>query len=81
MQDAEVGQVLPYTALSGLRTRWKMSRWSTVKDTQLLKIEDDPGQQHTLAGAELEKKYIELRRQTMQKMDAPAGQYERLGLI
>lgn len=80
-QQAEFGQFLPYTDLAVLRTRWNMNRWSTVKDTQLFNIEDDPGQQYNLAGSELEEKYIELLKQTMQKMDAPAGQYERLGLI
>ncbi|MDK1023117.1 MAG: hypothetical protein QGD92_02670 [Gammaproteobacteria bacterium] len=43
-------------------------------------IAEDPGQQHKLAGTDVEQKYIELLRQTMQKMDAPSEQYERLGL-
>ncbi len=76
----QLGQFLPYTDLAVLRTRWNMNRWSTVKDTQLFNIESDPGQQHNLTGSDIESKYIELLRQTMQKMDAPAGQYERLGL-
>jgi hypothetical protein len=57
-----------------------MKRWSTVKDTLLFNIESDPGQQHNLAGTEIEKTYVELIRQTMNKVDTPPSQYERLGL-
>ena len=80
-EDAEFGQFLPYTDLAVLRTRWHMNRWSTVKDTQLFNIEDDPGQPRNLAGSEMEEKYVELLKQTMREMDSPEGQYERLGLI
>jgi arylsulfatase A-like enzyme len=79
-QEPELGQFLPYTDLPVLRSRWNMKRWSTVKDTLLFDIESDPGQQHNLAGSEIEQKYIELLEQTMKKVDAPPSQYERLGL-
>jgi arylsulfatase A-like enzyme len=78
--DPEIGQFLPYTDLPVLRSPWRMKRWNNVKDTLLFNIEQDPGQQHNLAGTDAEQKYIELLRQTMQKMDAPSAQYERLGL-
>lgn len=79
-QEPEMGQFLPYTDMPVIRSRWKMKRWSTVKDTLLFNIETDPGQQRNLAGTEIEKEYIELLRQTMKKMDAPPSQFERLGL-
>jgi hypothetical protein len=79
-QEPEMGQFLPYTDMPVIRSRWRMKRWSTVKDTLLFNIESDPGQRHNLAGTEIEKEYIELLRQTMKKMDAPPSQFERLGL-
>lgn len=79
-REPELGQFLPYTDLPVLRTKWKMRRTSIVKDTQLFNIEEDPGQRNNLAGSDIEAKYIELLRQTMQKMDAPSTQYQRLGL-
>jgi len=79
-QDAEMGQFLPYTNLPVIRARWSMNRWSTVEETQLFNIETDYGQEHNLAGTDIEKTYIELLRETMKKMDSPPSQFERLGL-
>ncbi|MEE8398189.1 MAG: sulfatase-like hydrolase/transferase, partial [Desulfobacterales bacterium] len=79
-QETEIGQFLPYTDMPVFRSRWTSKRWNTVKDSLLFDIHSDPGQEHNLAGTEMEKTYIELLRETMAKMDAPSAQYERLGL-
>ena len=80
-QNPEIGQFLPWTKQPVFRCNWNyMKRWRTVEKSQLYNIESDPGQENDLAGTEIEKKYIELLRETMKKYDAPPSQFERLGL-
>ena len=89
-QDVEVGRFLPWTDLPVFRcrwtgernggNRWTHKRWETFKETLLFNIETDPGQENNLAGAEIEKAYIERLKKTMKKHDAPPSQFERLGL-
>ena len=87
-REAELGPFLPFTQMPVVRARTTMRRTSIVKDTQLFNIKEDPGQENNLATSdtdsdaapEIEKQYIDLLKQTLKTVDAPASQYKRLGL-
>jgi len=49
-------------------------------DTHMYNIDEDPSQEHNLAGSENEKQYAELLKTAMEKADAPEEQFERMGL-
>ncbi len=56
-------------------------RWLVDLETKLFDIRDDPGQQRPLEDAAIEQAMIEKLRAEMARADAPADQYERLGLL
>jgi hypothetical protein len=56
-------------------------RWLVDLDTKLFDIRDDPGQQRPLDDATIEQVMIEKLRTQLALADAPADQYERLGLL
>lgn len=78
--EAEFGPFLPWVESPVMRAPSPIRRTSIVKDTQLFNIVKDPGQTNNLAGEPIEDQYIELLKKTMRSIDAPASQFERLGL-
>lgn len=78
--DAEFGQFLPYTEMPVIRSRAEMPRSPNVAQSQLFNIDNDPGQTENLIGTDVEAKFEELLRATMERMDAPPSQLQRLGL-
>ena len=56
-------------------------RWLVDLETKLFDIRNDPGQQRPLEDAAIEQAMIEKLRTQLALADAPADQYERLGLL
>lgn len=79
-RDAEFGNFLPYTDMPVVRARSGMRRTDIVADSQLFHLGNDPGQTRNLVGKPAEARYVELLRRTMERVDAPPSQFERLGL-
>ncbi len=77
---AELGHFLPYTDYPVIRAHAQRNRSPDWEDTMLYDIQNDYGQTANLAGTEAEAAYEQLLVETMAKMDAPAWQYERMGL-
>jgi arylsulfatase A-like enzyme len=77
---AELGDFLPYTDYPVIRAPVKYPRSTEWAETLLFDIEADYGQTENLAGSEREALYRELLAETMVEMDAPAWQFERVGL-
>ncbi len=79
--DAEFGKFLPYTDYPVIRARVadkvRDPNWA---DTMLYDLDSDYGQTIDLAGTEIEQPYEKLLRETMQAMDAPPSQFERMGV-
>jgi arylsulfatase A-like enzyme len=78
--QAELGQFLPYTDYPVIRARAYRPRSPDWESTLLYDIQNDYAQTSNLAGTELEQAYEKLLIETMEAMDAPPWQYERLGL-
>ena len=76
----EAGRFLPYTDMPVFRLPMHHARTPFVSDTLLYDRQTDPAQEHNLAGTPLEITYIELLERAMRESDAPAEQYQRLGL-
>ncbi|MYE83988.1 MAG: hypothetical protein F4X36_19510 [Gammaproteobacteria bacterium] len=79
-RDAEFGSFLPYTDMPVVRTRSGMRRTDIVADSQLFHLGNDPGQTRNLVGKPAEARYVDLLRRSMERVDAPPSQFERLGL-
>jgi arylsulfatase A-like enzyme len=78
--EAQLGLWLPYTDYPVIRARAHKRRSPDWADTRLYDIRRDYAQTQDLAGTELEIEYAVLLVETMQAMDAPPEQFERLGL-
>lgn len=68
-QPFRAGDMLPYWA------------YTHFEGNLLYDVTDDPGEEHNLAGTAQEDASEELLRHALGEVDAPAEQYERLGLI
>ncbi len=83
-ERAELGRFLPYTDYPVLKTPHIHSKaWydcGHFKETLLFDIEKDYAQTDNLAGTDLETACIEQLKEEMKKHEAPAEQYERLGI-
>ena len=79
-EEATLDHFLPWMEYPVIRARVESPTSDEWKETLLFNIEEDYGQTHNLAGQEAETRYEGLMVETMQKLDAPAEQYERLGL-
>lgn len=81
LHGAELGQFLPYTEYPVIRAhvadKPPGSNWAK---TMLYDLDSDYGQTTNLTGTDIEQRYKALLRETMQAMDAPPSQFERLGL-
>ncbi len=80
MQGAELGKFLPYTDCPVLRVPLQRKRSPEWAETMLFDLTEDHAQTNNLAGTDLEAKYEKLLINTMQQMDAPPSQYQRLAL-
>jgi arylsulfatase A-like enzyme len=67
-QPFQPGDLLPY---------WAYGRFT---GNHLYNLNDDPSEEHNLAGEKLERDFADLLRQELQKIDAPDDQLARLGL-
>ena len=80
-RDAEMGRFLPYIDTPVIRAPVKRGgRDPETQETKLFDLRKDPGQTHNLAGTEVEAQCVEMLIHAMTAIDAPASQYERLGL-
>jgi hypothetical protein len=79
--QAEFGQYLPYTDYPVIRVAVNRPRGKEWAKTMLFDIKSDYDQTTNIVGTEVERRYQELIVTTMEKMDAPAWQFERMGLI
>lgn len=79
-EDAELGRFLPYTDYPVIRAKVDIPRRPQWQDTMLYDVESDYGQTVNLAGTDVEERYEALMMATMQEVDAPSWQYERVGL-
>ncbi len=79
-EDAELGPFLPYTDYPVVRSCVHKNRSPDWSETMLYNLETDYAQLVNLAGTEVEQAYLTLLLRTMKAVDAPSGQYERLGL-
>jgi arylsulfatase A-like enzyme len=79
--QAEFGQYLPYTDYPVIRAAVNRPRSNEWAKTMLFDIESDYDQTTNIVGTEVERWYQELIVTTMEKMDAPTWQFERIGLI
>lgn len=77
---AKLGNFLPYTDYSVIRANVHKQRSPDWADSMLYDIENDYTQTQNLAGTPLEIEYAAKLVETMQAMDAPEEQFERLGL-
>jgi arylsulfatase A-like enzyme len=79
-------QAAPFSFTKGCPVMKIPGRGSHVRGTLhamgnlLYDLESDPGQEHPLADADVEARMVDLLIRLMQENDAPAEQYERLGL-
>jgi len=78
--QAELGPFLPYTDYPVIRSHVQRNRSEDWAETMLYDLATDYGQTVNLAGTPREETYERLLIETMAAMDAPAWQYERLGL-
>jgi arylsulfatase A-like enzyme len=80
--DAQLGRFLPWTACPVLRlpAEAPLQRGSELARTMLFDIEEDPGQQRDLTGGRLEESLASRLAEAMRGAEAPAEQFERLGL-
>ena len=78
--QAELGPFLPYTDYPVIRSHVQRTRSEDWEETKLYNLETDYGQSVDLTGTPVEETYENLLIETMVAMDAPAWQYERLGL-
>lgn len=81
LQSIELAE--PFSFTKGVRTMKIPGRamWDTREfGTLLFDVKNDPKQEHPLRDPALEAKCIELLQRLMEETDAPAEQYERLGL-
>jgi predicted AlkP superfamily pyrophosphatase or phosphodiesterase len=78
--QAELGPWLTYTDYPVIRARVNRPRNPEWADTTLFDIRSDYGQTRDLAGTEIEGTYEQLLIKTMQAMDAPPSEFERVGL-
>ena len=76
---AELGWFLPYTQCPVIRARAARPRSDRWGDTLLFDIASGHGQRCNLAETEREADYRRLLVRTMERIDAPVWQYERLG--
>jgi hypothetical protein len=77
---AELGAFLPHTEYPVIRARASRMRSPDWDETMLYDIVSDYAQTTDLAGSAQEQTYKELLIETMQAMDSPPSQYERIGL-
>jgi arylsulfatase A-like enzyme len=76
----DAGRFLPYTDMPVFRLPVHQPTRPFVSETLLFDRETDSQQERNLAGTEFESRYIELLIRAMRESDAPAEQYQRLGL-
>lgn len=84
----EFDRYLPQTALPVGRARFGPGQfgWAHTDPQQVVRapllfdIRNDEEQQHDLAGTPIEQEYIERLRRALREVQAPEGQFERLGL-
>ncbi|MHB1318112.1 MAG: sulfatase family protein, partial [Anaerolineae bacterium] len=76
----DAGRFLPYTDMPVFRLPVHQPTRSFVSETLLFDRETDPKQEHNLAGSAIEARMIALLKRAMRASDAPAEQFERLGL-
>ena len=79
-EEAELGDFLPTTGYPAIRARVSRRRCPDWADTMLYDVERDYGQTQNLAGTGAEARYEASLIETLQAMDAPPSQHERLGL-
>ncbi|MDF1514151.1 MAG: sulfatase [Anaerolineae bacterium] len=79
-EDAQLGDYLPYTEYPVIRSRARKRRSPDWVENMLYNLVLDHAQLKNLAGSALEQNYTALLIRTMHAMDAPPGQFERLGL-
>jgi hypothetical protein len=80
-EGAELGPFLPYTDYAVIRAAVNRPRSAAWAKTMLFDIQTDYHQTTDMAGTEIEKAYQELLAAVMKKMDAPAWQFKRMGLV
>ena len=68
-QPFEPGDMLPYWSLG-----------SEPGQHVLFDLEEDPAEEHNLAGTPDEKRAIDLLRAALDEVEAPSDQYERMGI-
>jgi arylsulfatase A-like enzyme len=84
-QRAVLGR-MPGSGVPVLHQRWDESDplpfWAgrRFSGNHLYDLEDDPGEEQNLAGRPLETEYRDKLRAALEAVDAPEGQFERLGL-
>lgn len=82
-QDMELAPPFSFTKgcrLMRMPGRPKHGLSEAICGTWLFDVEQDPGQRHPLHDEAIERRMIDLMREQMKLHDAPADQYERLGL-
>ncbi len=79
-EEAALDHWLPYTDYPVIRARVHKRRSPEWAETMLYDLTCDEAQTQNLAGTELEIEYAVLLAETLQAADAPAEQFERLGL-
>jgi hypothetical protein len=78
--QAKFGNFLPFTDYPCLRAEVNRPRSDEWAESMLFDIRSDYGQLDNLTNTKIEQKYIALLHKTMEEMEAPDWQFDRVGL-